>query len=400
MTQRTRDALGQEAPRGDDGGPLKQEEGQDERGWQVPTLTSSIALVGMLPRRASGILTRKDRKTVRLRLALTAILVSILAVLVASVGNYFSLPHSPEQSVNRYLSALEEGDYIRGLDRSSYSFGSTYLTDSIYRKATGRVSDYRVLDTQVEGTKATVKVAVTVQGVEKELSLPLRLVEKSGPYNDTWVLDTPSQTSVALTAPLPLAQLSVNGVTVDLPATRRTAGGDGQHWTIPFLPGSYSLDLPEGSYYSLVGGAQTLEVALPTLPVLTDRVSFTLRPSRRMWSETDALIQSWLDRCSESRRLYTTGCPAPGRQGLDEGDVSEVRWRQVSRPALYLLQDDQKPDTWAASRYAPAVFEVTYRYRGKAQRETVSFYIDAQVVSDGSQADISVGLGEGQPPVG
>lgn len=400
MTQRTRDALGQEAPRGDDGGPLKQEEGQDERGWQVPTLTSSIALVGMLPRRASGILTRKDRKTVRLRLALTAILVSILAVLVASVGNYFSLPHSPEQSVNRYLSALEEGDYIRGLDRSSYSFGSTYLTDSIYRKATGRVSDYRVLDTQVEGTKATVKVAVTVQGVEKELSLPLRLVEKSGPYNDTWVLDTPSQTSVTLTAPLALSQLSVNGATLDLPATRRATDGDGQHWAIPFLPGSYSLDLPEDSYYSLVGGAQTLEVALPTLPVLTDRVSFTLRPSRRMWSETDALIQSWLDRCSESRRLYTTGCPAPGRQGLDEGDVSEVRWRQVSRPALYLLQDDQKPDTWAASRYAPAVFEVTYRYRGKAQRETVSFYIDAQVVSDGSQADISVGLGEGQPPVG
>lgn len=381
-TQRTPPPPGENAP------------AADARPRQSHPFTTSIALVSSLPGRATGILTRRDQKTVRRRLSITAVVVAILAVTVASVGNYLSVPHTPEDTVNRYFTALEEGNYLVGIDRSAYSFTSTYLTDSVYRRAEGRVQDHRVLATSISGQQATAEVAVTVDGKEQVLTLPLHLAHKTGPYNDTWVLDVPAHTNFSLVAPVALARVTVNGAPLDLPATRRADDDAGYRWSLPLLPGIYTLDLPADSYYSLVGGEHTLVSALPTLEQEEQGLELTLRPSPRMWQETDSLIESWLERCENSRRLRSTGCPASARHGEDStATIKDVRWNLVSRPSLALIQDSRTPNIWRASKHAPATFEVTYLADGKAQRETVAFYISAQVISDGNQADISVGVG-------
>ena len=82
-------------------------------------LTTSLGLitkipghVGELSDRAAGVLTKQDSRSIRRRLTITVVLLSLCAAFVAAVGNYYSLPHTPEDTAERYLSALKEGNYV------------------------------------------------------------------------------------------------------------------------------------------------------------------------------------------------------------------------------------------------------------------------------------------------
>lgn len=335
-------------------------------------------------------------RTVRVRLTLTTIFVSLVSALVAAVGNYLSLTHTPEASVDRYMSALERGDYITGIDREAYSnFNYTYLTNSIYRAAQGRPENYTITGTERGANgQVTANLLATIDGQEQGLTLPLSQVARTGPYNDSWQLAIPAQSYLTLTAPVALAGVQVNGEPLNLPATRRTETETGYQWTIPTLPGTYKFTLPGNSYYTLKHANHTISAALPGQGQASQELTLDLRPSPRMWKETNNLISSWLERCESARRLDVDGCP---QSALEEKkpalSVSNVVWKLKSRPAFYLISDPDQPGAWKAAEPAPAQFEVTYMADGQAQRETISFYIKARVVSDGSQIDIRVGLG-------
>ncbi|WP_237243019.1 hypothetical protein [Rothia nasimurium] len=367
------------------------------------TFTTSIQRVSRIPGhvgefsgRAAGVLTRKDARTVRVRLILTTVFVTLLAVLVAAVGNYLSLTHIPEDSVDRYMSALERGDYIAGIDRGAYSdFTYTYLTNSIYRAAQGRVENYTITGTSKDATgQVTASVLATVAGQDHQLTLPLTQVPRTGPFNDSWQLATPAQSYLTLTAPVALAGVQVNGQSLDLPVTRRTETEAGYQWVIPILPGTYEFTLPSSSYYTLNHADHVITAPLPGQGPATQELTLDVRPSPRMWNETNNLITSWLERCESARRLDVAGCPTSLLYGEDStATISNVSWELTDRPAFYLVPDRTDPRIWRASRYRQATFEVTYLADGKAQREIIPFYINAEVVSDGAQASISVGLG-------
>lgn len=366
------------------------------------TLTTSLERVTKIPGhvgefsgRAAGILTKKDARSVRLRLTITAVLLSLVAAFVAAVGNYYSLPHTPEDTAERYLSALKEGNYVSGLDRSAYnSFERTYLPNAAYAAAEGRIEDFTLLDTTYTGEEyATVHAEVSVDGQQHHLALPLKLATRTGPFNDLWEFSEPTYRSLTLQAPVALNDLGVNQTAVGLPANRRASSEAGYEWKIPLPPGTYSFSLPDYSYYRLVN-PPTVTAPLPGQGSDLQSVELALRPSPRMWEETNTLIESWLERCESARRLNVGGCPTSEIYGSDStATITDVQWKLLDRPVFFLVQDTQRADTWRASRYRPATFELTYLADGKAQRETINFYISAEVVSNGSHADISVGLG-------
>lgn len=365
-------------------------------------LTTSLELmtkipghVGELSGKAAGVLTQKDSRSVRRRLSITVVLLSLFAAFVAAVGNYYSLPHTPEDTAERYLSALKEGNYVSGLDRSAYSsFDHTYLSNSAYSAAEGRIEDFTLLgSTSTGGEYATVYAEVSVGGQQQNLSLPLKLATRTGPFNDLWEFSAPTYKALTLQAPVALNNLNINQTSVSLPASRRVKSETGFQWNIPLPPGDYSFSLPDNSYYRLVN-PPTITAPLPGQGSNLQPVDLVLRPSPRMWEETNTIIESWLERCESARRLNVESCPTSETYGSDStATITDVQWRLIDRPVFFLVQDDQRADTWRASRYRPATFEVTYLADGKAQRETINFYISAEVVSNGSHADISVGLG-------
>lgn len=352
--------------------------------------------IGEFSERAAGILTRRDARSVKIRLTLTALLVSVLALIIASISNYYSLPHSPEEAADRYMRALQEGDYIEGLDEEAYnSFTHTYLTNTIYGSARGRVEGYTVLGA-IPGPDGRMDVTVraTVNNQDYTFSLPFEMESRTGPFNDTWKLSAPAQNYVQLNTPVGLSEIMVNGQPLGLPATRRLPTDESYVWLIPLLPGTYTVSLPASSYYLLSPVEQTIVSPLPEGSQVISQLNLQVRPSPRMWRETDALISSWLSRCESSRRLDVVDCPTSALYGKDSTiTISNVRWKLVFRPAFYLVQDPSDPSRWHGSRHEPAVMELTYIADGQAQREIINFTIDADVVSDGSHADISVGLG-------
>lgn len=352
---------------------------------------------GELLQKATGILTHQDARSVKIRLSLVALFVTVLALTIASVGNYYSLPHSPEDVADRYLSALQKGNYTEGLDDEAYSsFSHTYLSDAIYASAQGRIESYTIVGSSPasEG-RSEVAVRVRMNGQEHNLSLPFALEPRSGPFNDTWKLAEPAQNYLQLTAPVELSEIMVNGHPLGLPATRRTLIDGNYAWLMPLLPGKYTFSLPATSYYVLSPVNRTVISPLPDGRQMTSQLNLEIRPSPRMWRETDELISSWLSRCESSRQLDVPGCPNSARQSRDStATISNVRWKLLSRPAFYLIQDSTNFSHWYASRYRQAEMELTYLADGIAQREIINFTIEADVTSDGSHADISVGLGD------
>ncbi|MDO4898005.1 MAG: hypothetical protein Q3965_01745 [Rothia sp. (in: high G+C Gram-positive bacteria)] len=366
------------------------------------TVTTSISSVSKLPGhlgefsgRAVGVLTKKDARSVRRRLTIITVLVSLIAMFVAAAGNYYSIPHSPEERTERYFSALHSGDYLAGMPSSAYStFDMTYLPSAAYRAAGGRVTEFSITGSQnLDSHHSQVHVSATLNGQERTFTLPLERIPKTGPYNDLWEFTTPTYSTLPIDSGVPLTSLSVNGVTVDLPQNRRAQTDSGFRWNIPLLPGSYTFALPEHSYYTLVTSPTVTTPLLEGADQLAP-LNLKLSPSPRMWNEANDLVESWLERCESARRLDVEGCPVSKIQKeKSKATISDVQWKLKDRPAFVLEQDTNRPDVWRASRYRPATFELTYLADGKAQRETIDFYISAEVISNGSQADISVGLG-------
>lgn len=365
-----------------------------ELGELVGDLTGKV---GDFTGKAAGILTSHDARIVRIRLSLTALLVTFLALVVAAVGNYYSLPHTPEETVDRYLAAQVRGDYTSSINRPAYGFGSTYLTNAIYSAAEGRLESYTITGTRIDGLgSAQVGVEAVVDGNKHTFTLPLTLEPRTGPFNDLWVISTPTHAALTLTAPVALASLRVNDQPLTLPVTRRTTDHNGYNWSIPTPPGTYTFSLPAHSYYTLGSPSPSITIPFPgeTADLTDQHLTLDVRPSPRMWREANDLVTAWLERCERSRRLEPPGCPTAQLHGAESTEtIRNVRWELTSRPAFVLEQDPKKPDTWHASRYRPATFTVTYTADGQAQRETIDFFINAEIVSDGTSADIRVGLG-------
>ncbi|QRZ61562.1 hypothetical protein [Rothia sp. ZJ932] len=370
------------------------------------------------PKVIAGILTARDRITVRNRLLLVAFSLALVGAVVASITNHLTTNSTPEQAVNSYLRSLERGSYFSALDKDVFTADhKIFIKSAAYRRSTGRIEDHRIKDVETAGVnQAVAHVEVKVHDQWHTVDIPVERLEKEGLLNDEWQLVNPTQIVQPIEAPLPLDAVTVNGVKTDLGAGQGAVMPSGAtQWGLVLLPGEYQLDTPKGSYYSLVGMNKPFSVALTDNKV--ESLSLGVRPSSRMWSEVDEEVSRLVKRCAEARSLSPSGCPSSekyvengmslrGRVAVpavdddseSDSDVDErvvvekVRWKLVNRPALVLAQNFEQPTVWEAEKRSPVVFELTYEIDGKAQRETIEAAIDARVESTGNSAKIDVSL--------
>ena len=101
------------------------------------------------------------------------------------------------------------------------------------------------------------------------------------------------------------------------------------------------------------------------------------------------------EECPSSRRYAAPQVPlqpSAAASGEPDPELTGVRWRLVSRPALVLVQDPGDPLRWTADPYRPAEARLSYEEDGETVTERIEFPVRAAVRSTGQSAEISVGL--------
>lgn len=385
-----------------------------------------------------GLLSRREVRSVRRRLAWTAFALVLIAGVLAAVGNTFLVNHTPEQAVEKYLAELRDGRYLTGIGRDAYGVPATsYLSDAAYAAGAGRVEAFTLVGMDGAGQKEHRNITALVRtslGTDA-VTFPVRLVDRPGPFNDSWEVDGPRYGMLEVSSTVMVPGVGVNGVVANLRHGETGVGESGYgvmrhepepgyphgaleaalgevpaaeglqpqgpreaavRWRIPALPGQYAYGTEGLPYYSLRAAPPPTEVGM--LDDAAHRVDLPLRPSPRMWSEADREIEEWLAACTASTLPDPSGCPssrALARGDVEREEIENVEWGAPERPALALLQDaagDPTGRTWEASGHAPGRVELRYEVGGQARSETLTFPIQARVVSDGRTAQITVGL--------
>lgn len=377
-------------------------------------------------RGTAGVLTAAEDRVLRRTLLRWLVVVVVLVTVVSSVANWVVVDREPQAPVEAWLGGIADGRSRQLLSRTGPVMTDPTLgivSNRVHRSAAGRISGHEILDVRPGPgpDRAEVRARVwwdTAQDGRRRAevhSYGVHRVPRTGPFNDRWELDSPDVATLSIRLPATLDEISVNGQAVRPDAEERAPGprSPGGTWRFEALPGTYAIDLPRDSYYRLAAPLPPATIAFrDPRPV---SVALRIEPAPRMWRETDERIEQWLEECMESQSLDPEGCPSSERQveppeplGLSVAttgmrgttarrEITDVRWRLLSRPALVLVESPGDPLRWSADPYRAAEAQLSYREDGERVTERVEFPVRATVRSTGRSAEISVGLGQ-RPP--
>lgn len=356
----------------------------------------------------------------------------IVVVVVVTAGgtalNWATVDRDPEDPVEGWLDAMVDGRSRQGLALFTAPTGDTgaeAMPNSAYRQAGRRIDSWEIVDVQRDGDTAQVTASVhwpdgeLPEGAQQgeEHTWTVHRSPRTGPLNDRWELDRADATTLTVEAP-GIRDIALNGERMALdPDERVVAEGAGGEWVWEAMPGRFTVDLPEGDDYVL---AEPVEPAVVRLgDPRPQRVAVSIEPSPQLWSQTDGEIVQHIEECMRATSVSPDGCPASRRWAeggvprADAGDeaeietpedglgdpeagtsISEVEWELVSRPALWLVPDEDtdSPLDWAANEHGTAQARLSYLEGDQRVEELVSFPVHVGVRSDGRDAQIDVAL--------
>ena len=366
-------------------------------------------------REAGEALSAVDARGLRRTLLHWLTVVVVLVTVFSSVVNWVFVDREPQDPVATWLGGLENGRSRQLLSRTEAVVADPTLnifSNRVYRNAAGRIGGYEILGVDRRGSRAEIRARVWWDGPDgardrEEVHVyGVHQVRRSGPFNDQWQLDSPDAAPFSIHLPAPLDELSVNGETVRPDPDDRVPDpeGPGGTWRFEALPGNYAIGLPGNSYYTADPPLEPHTVAFRDPAPAS--VALRIEPSPRMWQEVDDRIEEWLESCTDSDELSPEDCPSSRRwaapqeplepsaaaTGTPDPEITGVRWRLVSRPALVLVPDPADPLRWTADAHRPAEARLSYEEDGETVTERIEFPVRAAVRSTGQSADIEVGL--------
>ena len=292
--------------------------------------------------------TRKQPRRPRLVLdprAFRLLLAAIIAVVltVASVPVLNLTAHAPQRAVVAYLSALEDGDASRalGLLAAPSTRNTAALDDAVLTNAWSLPSDPRVVNSRVEGDRATVTVGFTLGDSSHEETYSLVRAAPQWGLFDRWLIEVDKWPRLGLDV-TGSSVVEINGVAA--PADR---GG------VPLLfPAGYTVGF-NAEY--LHADPVRVDVLRPgeIAPVTLDP-----EPTEALAREAAAEAVAQLDACAEQTTLMPSGCPF-GFETDHQILGDEVAWSIVEHPSITLTADG----TQLTIAPAEAVVEVSGRSR-------------------------------------
>jgi hypothetical protein len=296
-------------------------------------------------------LTAKGRR----RLLVSAAVVGAVAVLaVGSVVTVNAVKPGPDQPVKDYAQALVDGDARKALeilDPDVPNEERVLLTNEVLGAATNRIDGFSIISTRISGESAQVRAELRQGGRKYEQTFAL---VKNQPelVDDHWKLEAFPLQQVTASVDVPLAAVSVNGVTV--PAGQNEVTALGTNISLPAFPGSYSVGLPDSEKHLSVEDQQVV-VSGGSLPQAPETARLTVKASDALVAETSRQVAAALAACEKSTDIEPEGCPF---SRFAFGDVRNVKWSITADPDYGLSRS----------------FDGTWRLSGgKAGEATVSY---------------------------
>lgn len=275
------------------------------------------------------------------RLLLAAIGAVVLTV--ASVPILNLTAHAPQRTVVAYLSALEDGDASRALSllAAPATRNTAALDDAVLAGAWSLPSGPRVVDSRIDGDRATVTVRFTLGDASHEETYSLVRAAPHWGLFDRWLIAVDKWPRLGLDV-TGSSVVEINGVAA--PADR---GG------VPLLfPAGYTVGF-NAEY--LRSDPVRVDVLRPgeIAPVTLDP-----EPTEALAREVAADAVAQLDACAEQTTLMPTDCPF-GFETDHEILGGAVAWSIVEHPAITLASSG----TQLTIAPAEAVVEVSGRSR-------------------------------------
>ncbi|MBT2548297.1 hypothetical protein [Arthrobacter sp. ISL-65] len=360
-------------------------------GEMQPTTESRPGVAGpAAPAPAERQLTAKGRK----RLLVSAAVVGAVMVLaVGSVVTINAVKPGPDQPVKDYAQALVDGDARKALeilDPDVPNEERTLLTNEVLGAAANRIEGFSIISTRISGESAQVRAELRQGGRKYEQTFAL---VKNQPelLDDHWKLEAFPLQQVTVSADVPLAAVSVNGVPVAAGQNEATAFGT--NISLPAFPGSYSVGLPDSEKY-LSAEDQQVVVSGGSLPQAPGTARLTVKASDALVAETSRQVATALAACEKSTDIEPEGCPF---SRFAFGDVRNVKWSITADPDYGLSRSFD--GTWRLSGGKAGEATVSYERNAsfsktnpewEKETDQVQFYVRGNVSVESDKVLVSL----------
>lgn len=295
--------------------------------------------------------------------AVVAVVVALTLVAMQVVRSLEANTYGPQQQASKVLDALVVGDVDKVLDLAPQSNPvGPLVTSAIYQKVADRPSAYRVTGVHTQGDQATVSTLLTMGSRDVPMDLTAQRTGKKFGLVDVWQVRGLPLARITLGMPAEARGLRVNGVDVPVePGVARV----GQGVSLPALPGTYTLALPQTSKF-LVPVTVERRVMPLDVPTVTQ---LGYRATPELVTQAQAQTRQLLDACVKQTVLAPTGCP----WALDQADgqvVRNIAWTLLAAPAT-TIAPTQDANTWALVGQTPGMARITYQVADAAANPQV-----------------------------
>lgn len=254
---------------------------------------------------------------------------------------------SAENTAEKYLSALVDGKASKALAAYDPNYSSReriLLTDEIYSKAKDRPSDFQILNviaqenSAAENSPKDSKITRSV-GIEAELTIDMKKYpvfltveergKKFGLFNNWVITEAPLGTMNINNA---TAQLSINGVEVDLSALSE-GEDDGGSYYLPAFPGTYTIAAQSNE--DLITSDSDTEVVVP-VDGSSKYVQIDMQFTDEVLKQAQEQVKSHYDKCMESTTFEVADCPDLEMQDPVYKAISEIKrsWKKDPKISL------------------------------------------------------------------
>jgi hypothetical protein len=261
---------------------------------------------------------------------------------------------SPEAVVSSYLNELVAGDAAAaGTWMTALPEGNPVLLQpDTYAGVTDPISDFTVIDTDIDGKVAEVTVEF-VQGSETYTQeLTLSLIKRDLGIFDVWRVDGSNLPGVYVSFARPDGMdLSVNGTDFGV-----LVGS--YEYDVPALPGTYTFT-PEGTTEFYTAEPVTVTIRFDG-PESTTSVALPVTLTEAGAASAQAAVNAYLDSCLAQPVLAPSGnCGFSIAQ--DDGTYTNIRWTLLVRPTVS-FGDYRSGRGWAVIPEAPGSMRLDADY--------------------------------------
>ncbi|MDN6158540.1 MAG: hypothetical protein L0J13_11425 [Brevibacterium sp.] len=254
--------------------------------------------------------------------AILAIVAALIAVTQVN-GHVFG----PEAAVEKYFSALSDGDAEDALKMADVDVPAEQrqlLTNDILGAAKALPKDVTVEDAQVSGNSATVSATYDVGGSKSTTSFSLHKAGKKALLFDDWKLQAPELFYLSVETP-GLSTVKVNGIDIDT---------DGSALALPAFPGLYSIGLAEETDLVSAEEIETRAFFADDAEMEGDESALlAAEPTDAFRTEVDKQVKTLIDTCAQKTVAQADGCPF-GSYSAENYEATNIKWSISSYPTV------------------------------------------------------------------